>query len=348
MIEFGIGGALIGKPHKPYIIAEIAQAHDGSLGYAYSFVDLAKEIGADAIKFQTHISKAESTWDEEFRVNIFPQDKTRYEYWQRMEFTPDQWARLFEHAKNVGIEPLSSAFSIKAVQMLDELGINAWKVASGEISNLPLLEAMCETKKPVLLSSGLSSYEEINRALDVLEKQKVQYALFQCTSKYPTPIEEVGINILSDFMDRYGCPIGLSDHSANPYVPITAMAKGASMIEAHLCLHPHQFGPDTGSSLTPEQFKMVCEARDVIYTLNSNFTSKNEAGESLKHTKALFNKSLSLKEDQKAGTLITEDMLTLKKPGTGIPLEQQKKVIGRTLKSDKSCERLLHFDDFKK
>ena len=221
-------------------------------------------------------------------------------------------------------------------------------MASGEISNLPLLEAMCETKKPVLLSSGLSSYEEINRALDVLEKQKVQYALFQCTSKYPTPIEEVGINILSDFMDRYGCPIGLSDHSANPYVSITAMAKGASMIEAHLCLHPRQFGPDTGSSLTPEQFKMVCEARDVIYTLNSNSTSKNEAGESLKHTKALFNKSLSLKEDQKAGTLITEDMLTLKKPGTGIPLEQQKKVIGRTLKSDKSCERLLHFDDFKK
>ena len=194
-----------------------------------------------------------------------------------MEFTPEQWARLFEHAKNVGIEPLSSAFSIEAVQMLDELGIMLESM-SGEISNLPLLEAMCETKKMVLLSSGLSSYEEINRALDVLEKQKVQYALFQCTSKYPTPIEEVGINILSDFMDRYGCPIGLSDHSANPYVPITAMAKGASMIEAHLCLHPHQFGPDTGSSLTPEQFKMVCEARDVIYTLNSNFANKNRSG----------------------------------------------------------------------
>lgn len=346
MTEFKIGNRAIGKTYKPYVIAEIAQAHDGSLGYAYSFVELAKEIGADAIKFQTHIARAETTWDEEFRVKIFPQDKTRYEYWQRMEFTPDEWEGLFDHAKKVGIEILSSAFSMEAIELLGRLGMNAWKVASGEINNLPFLEAMAKTGKPVLLSSGMSTYAEIDRALDVVKTQGANYGLFQCTSKYPTPIEETGLNILHDFIDRYGCPVGLSDHSANPYVPITAMAQGASMIEAHLCLHPQQFGPDTGSSLTPEQFKMVCDARDVVHTLNSSAVHKDEVSNDLERTRSLFNRSLALKENQSAGAIITEEMLTLKKPGIGISLEQQGEIVGRILKADKSCEKLLKFEDF--
>lgn len=346
MVDFKIGSKLIGSQHRPYIIAEIAQAHDGSLGYAHAFIDLAKEIGVDAIKFQTHFAQEETTWQEEFRINIFPQDKTRYEYWKRMEFTEAQWHGLFDHAKEQNIDILSSAFSMRAVDLLSKLGMKAWKIASGEVTNLPLLEAMAKTGKPILLSSGMSSYEELDNAIAIIKKHNAPFGLFQCTSKYPTPLEETGLNIVQDFIKRYNCPVGLSDHSANPYVPIAAMAQGASMFEAHLCLHPHQFGPDTSSSLTPDQFKMVCEARDTVHTLNTHQVHKDEVSNDLERTRSLFNKSLALKENQPQGTVIKAEMLTLKKPGTGIPLKEQDNIIGLKLAQDKSCEHLLSMEDF--
>jgi len=348
MREFKIGNKAVGEKNKPYVIAEIAQAHDGSLGYAHSFISLAKNSGADAVKFQTHFAREETTKDEGFRIDIFPQDKTRYEYWKRMEFTAEEWAGLFVHAKKTGIEILSSAFSVHAVDLLDRLGMKAWKVASGEITNGPLLEAMCKTGKPVLLSSGMATSIEVDAAVQTLRMQKAEFGIFQCTSKYPTPIEEIGLNILHDFIEQYDCPVGLSDHSGNPYVPIIAMARGASLIEAHLCLHPLQFGPDTTSSLTPDQFNMVCNARDVLQTLNSFSVQKDEISKSLTSTRSLFSKSLALVDSQKAGTMITNEMLTLKKPGNGIKLEQKGEVIGCILRNDKSSEQLLKFEDFEK
>lgn len=341
-----IDGRKIGPGEKPYLIAEVAQAHDGSLGYAHAFIDLAKECGADAVKFQTHIAREETTREEDFRVRIFPQDKTRYEYWQRMEFEPEHWEGLAQHAKDVGITFLSSAFSYKAIELLERLDMPAWKVASGEVLNFPLLEKMCETGKPVLLSSGMSSIAETDKAVDFIKKQGNPVGLFQCTTKYPTPLEETGLNVMQDFAARYEIPVGLSDHSANPFVPIVAMSNGAHMIETHLCLHPRQFGPDTSSSLTPEGFKMMSEARDVAHAVMNSRVEKDTMSKDLSAVRGLFQKSLALKDDQPAGTVLSADMVTLKKPGHGLPADRIADVVGKTLANDVAHDRLLRDDDF--
>ncbi len=342
---FKIGNCEIGAGKPVFLIAEIAQAHDGSLGYAHAFIDLAKEAGADAVKFQTHIAREETTREEDFRVRIFPQDKTRYEYWQRMEFEPEHWEGLANHAKEAGIIFLSSAFSYSAIELLDRIGMPAWKVASGEVLNFPLVEAMCKTGKPVLLSSGMSAMDETDKAVDFVKKQGNALGLFQCTTKYPTPLEDTGLNVMRDYAQRYEIPVGLSDHSANPYVPMIAMASGASMIETHLCLHPRQFGPDTSSSLTPEGFKMMREARDVAHiVLNAN-VEKDGMSKDLSALRNLFQKSLALKEDQSAGTVLSADMVTLKKPGTGLPAAKLDSLLGKKLANDVPHDRLLREED---
>lgn len=344
---FNIADKTIGNGEKPYLIAEIAQAHDGSLGYAHSFIDLAKECGADAVKFQTHIAREETTREEEFRVKIFPQDKTRYEYWQRMEFEPDEWQGLVNHAKEIGITFLSSAFSFEAVDLLEKIGMPAWKIASGEVLNFPLLEHMCNTEKPILLSSGMSSMAEIDESVAFLKSQNVDIGLFQCTTKYPTPLEDTGLNVMEDFIKKYDFPIGLSDHSSNPYVPIIAMGRGATMIEVHLCLHERQFGPDTSSSLTPDKFKMLRAGCDTAFEVLNSRVEKDIMSDDLSNVRSLFQKSLALKEDQKEGTVITSDMIILKKPGHGLKQSEISKVVGKTLIHDVPHDRLLKIEDLK-
>src|SRR5215467_15257875 len=147
------------------IVAEVAQAHDGSLGTAHAFIDACARAGADAIKFQTHIASAESTPGEPWRVKFSRQDASRYDYWKRMEFTAEQWRGLAEHANERGLIFLSSAFSFAAVELLERLGMSAWKVGAGEVTNLPLLERMARTGKPVLLSSGMSTWAELDAAV---------------------------------------------------------------------------------------------------------------------------------------------------------------------------------------
>ena len=166
---FFIGDKKVGSTEKCFIIAEIAQAHDGSLGMAHAYIDAVSRTGADAIKFQTHIASAESTKFEKFRVQVFPQDKTRYEYWKRMEFTHNQWKELAEHAKKVGLIFLSSPFSVEAVQLLDNIGMPAWKIGSGEVDNKSLIDAVSKTGKPILLSTGMSKWSDIDKTINIVK-----------------------------------------------------------------------------------------------------------------------------------------------------------------------------------
>src|SRR5688572_22971563 len=163
-----IAGRPVGPGAPCLIVAEVAQAHDGSLGAAHAYIDAVARTGADGIKFQTHIADAESTPDEQFRVRFSRRDKTRYDYWKRMEFSAEEWRGLSEHAKERGLLFLSSAFSLEAVDLLDDLGMVAWKVGSGEVTTTPLLERMAKTGRPVLLSSGMSSWEELDRAVEIV------------------------------------------------------------------------------------------------------------------------------------------------------------------------------------
>ena len=196
-----------------YIIGEVAQAHDGSLGLAHAYIDAIADAGADAIKFQTHIAKAESTFDEPWRVNFSSQDESRYDYWKRMEFTEDQWFELAKHSRSRGLDFLSSPFSIEAAIILKKIGVKQWKIGSGEIYNPILLDYLLDTKLPILFSSGMSSISDLDNVIGKAVKRSTPFGVFQCSSSYPTPPELWGLEVLSDFRDMYNCPVGLSDHS---------------------------------------------------------------------------------------------------------------------------------------
>lgn len=343
--HINIGNKIIGNGHPCFILAEIAQAHDGSLGVAHSYIDAVADAGADGIKFQTHFADEESTLDEKFRVNFSYEDATRYAYWKRMEFTDDQLQGLFDHARERNLVFLSSAFSVKAVALLSNIGVPAWKIASGEIENEILWSSILATNKPILLSSGMSSWNEIDAAVKVLSATGNPYAIFQCTSMYPTPLGSVGLNMIGELGSKYKVPVGLSDHSGSVIPAISAMTLGASILEVHATFHKQIFGPDSIASLTIEELKYVVEARDAIQTMLSNPVDKDAMAKKLSSTKQLFSRSVALKKDAIAGTIIDAKMLTLKKPGSGISPENMSDIIGKKLRQDCSAARLLTHDD---
>jgi len=180
--------------HSTFIIAEIGQAHDGSLGILHSYIDALATTGVDAIKFQTHIAEAESSAAEPFRVNFSYEDATRYDYWQRMSFTLEQWKGIKAHCDEVGLEFMSSPFSQAAVDLLETVGVQRYKIGSGEVNNFLMLEKIANTGKPIILSSGMSSFEEIAAAVDFLEPYGNELSILQCTTSYPTPPERIGLN----------------------------------------------------------------------------------------------------------------------------------------------------------
>lgn len=340
-----IGPYQIGQGNPCLIIAEVAQAHDGSLGLAHSFIERAAQSGIDAIKFQTHIAQAESTLDDTFRIKFSYSDTTRYDYWKRMEFTREQWQGLKKHADEKGLLFLSSAFSIEAVELLQNIGMPAWKVGSGEISNRDLLKAMMQTGKPLLISTGMSSWDEIEKTNAFMKERQHPYALFQCTSQYPTPLKNVGLNVLEEIKRRLEVPVGLSDHSGTPYPSMAAMACGANLIELHVTFDKAMFGPDASSSVTFEELDEIVRFRDAIHEMNSNPVEKDEQSKDLESLKNLFGRSVCLKQDLPKGTVIEPEMLTFKKPGTGIPADQKDQCTGKKLVRNVSADRLLTWKD---
>ena len=343
--EVIIGEKIVGDGHPMFLIAEVAQAHDGSLGMAHAYIDAAAEAGADAIKFQTHIADQESTMDEPFRVKFSKQDLSRYDYWKRMEFTADQWAGLSEHAKEKNIIFLSSPFSVAAVQLLDKLGVPAWKVGSGEFRSEELLESMVDTGKPVLYSTGMSKWSEIDSVVDFFNKKSHPLVLFQCTSMYPTNSESIGINVINQFRTKYNCPIGLSDHSGEIYSSLLAAANGANIIEAHITFDKRMFGPDVPASLTVDQFKFLSKAFSEFYKINANPVDKDKMANKLSQVRDLFTKSIAPAYPLEKGTLLNEQMLLPKKPGTGIPFSNKDMIIGKRLIKSVQPDRLISWDD---
>lgn len=335
----------IGVGAKAFIIAEIAQAHDGSLGLAHSFIDAIADSGADAVKFQTHIADAESTKDEPFRIPMSGQDATRWDYWKRMEFTKTQWADLAEHAVKRGLVFLSSPFSVAAVNMLADIGMTAWKVGSGEVFNEQLMTAMASKGGPILISSGMSSYDEIEVSYKMAQKFGAEVALFQCTSSYPVPLEKVGLNVLFELRQLFSCPIGLSDHSGTIYPSLFALAQGIDLIEVHATFNKKMYGPDATSSLTFDELAQIVQANQAFQVMRENPVDKNSIATELAATRKLFTKSVALSTNLDAGVVLTLDNLTLKKPGTGIPADQLHRLLGLRLVKTVPANRLLSWDD---
>jgi N-acetylneuraminate synthase len=311
---------------------------------AHAFIDAIANAGADAVKFQTHIAAAESTPGEPWRVKFSPQDATRYDYWKRMEFTEQQWLGLKRHADERGLLFLSSPFSSESVELLARIGVAAWKIASGEVSNTVMFEQLSTTGLPVLLSTGMSPLSEIDAAVGRVRSRKLPLAVLQCTSAYPCPPEKVGLNVIPLLRARYGCAVGLSDHSGTIYPGLAAAALGVEALEVHVTFSREMFGPDVPASVTTRELSQLVEGIRFIEKMRANPVDKNRLAEETAPLRKLFTKSVVASADLPAGTRLRQEHLTVKKPGTGIPAERIQEVIGRRLKHEVRRDEVLQIE----
>jgi N,N'-diacetyllegionaminate synthase len=324
-------GGDAGAAPRTLLIGEVAQAHDGSLGLAHAFIDAIADAGADAVKFQTHIATAESTAEEGWRTKFSRQDADRRSYWKRMEFSESQWLGLKQHADDRGLLFLSSPFSIEALELLRRLDIPAWKVASGEISNRPLLERMIATGLPILLSTGMSPLAEIDEAVRAVKAGRCPVAVMQCTTAYPCGPDDIGLNLIRFVSDRYNCPAGLSDHSGTIYPGLAAVTMGAAVIEVHVTLSREMFGPDVSASVTTAELRQLTDGVRFIERMIAHPVDKDAAAAKVASLRPLFTKSVVLRAALDAGTILQAEHLAMKKPGTGIPAADVSTVIGSRL-----------------
>lgn len=342
---FTLRGRPIGTGAPMLVVGEVAQAHDGSLGTAHKYVEAIARAGGGAAKFQTHIAEAESSPAEPWRVRFSPQDETRYDYWKRMEFTEAAWRGLVEKCEASGVLFLSSAFSIEAVRLLASLGIPAWKVGAGEITNLPMITEMARTKRPVLLSSGMSKWAELDAAVELVRHHGAPVAVLQCTSHYPTPPDKVGLNVLGELRARYECPVGLSDHSGTIFPALAAAVLGAAIVEVHVVFSRECFGPDVTSSVTTAELAELVRGVRFIETAMTNAVDKERMADELGEMRRIFGKSVVPLRDLPKGHVIAREDLGARKPAHGIPASEIDSVVSRRLKRSVSAGAPLTEDD---
>jgi N,N'-diacetyllegionaminate synthase len=333
---------------KVYIIAEIGNTHEGSLGLAKQFIKAAVETGVDAVKMQTHIFEAESLPNAP-NPSYF-QDETRKEYFERTSFTIKEWKELKRYSeKDLGIDFFSSPFSLEALDLLEKIGIDTYKIASGEVNNIPLLEKIAKTKKKVLLSSGMSSWKELDEAVHTLQSNGCQdLIVLQCTSEYPCPSEQAGLNVINELKERYeNIKVGYSDHSLGLAVPLAAVTLGATVIEKHFTLSKKMYGSDALNSTEPKDFKILVDEIRALEKALSSQINKDKKALSLIDMKMTFEKSIVSNSSKDSSHIITFKDLDFKKPGDGIPAREYKKIIGKKLNQKIKKNHKFSWEDFK-
>jgi N-acetylneuraminate synthase len=327
------------------VVGEVAMSHDGSLGLAHAFIDAIADAGADAVKFQTHIAAAESTPSEPFRVKFSRQDASRYDYWQRMEFSENEWRGLATHCGERNVLFISSPFSFEAIDLLQRVGQPLWKIASGEVSNVPLLDRVLETGSPVLLSTGMSPLAETDAAVNRIKARGVKVGVLQCTTAYPCPPERVGLNLIPVYRERYGCWVGLSDHSGTIYPGLAGVTVGLDVLEVHVALSREMFGPDVIASVTTTELRQLVDGVRFIERMRGSPLDKDAAARETDPLRRLFTRSVVARRALAQGTVLGSDDLALKKPGTGLPPDRLGDLVGRKLAKPVVEDQLLSTDD---
>lgn len=328
---------------KTKIIAEIGSVHDGSFGNAKNLIKAAKESGANLVKFQIHIPEAETL--KNAPTPSYFKKEPRWDYFKRTAFSESQWKELKKYTEDLGIEFLASSFSIEAAKLLERIGVKRHKVPSGEATNLPLLEFLAKTKKPILLSSGMSNWQELDRAVKTILKYNSKLTVLRCTSEYPCSYEKVGLNVMVEMKKRYNLPVGLSDHTLTNYAAFAATVLGTSVIEKHFTLSRKMYGSDAVHSLEPDEFKDLVEGIKAIEIMSKSKVNKNDIS-SFKEMKKVFEKSIVTLVNIPKGKKITSEMLGLKKPGTGFPAIYLPKIIGKRAKKFLKANKILKKGDF--
>ncbi|MEK7137534.1 MAG: N-acetylneuraminate synthase family protein [Patescibacteria group bacterium] len=330
--------------HPPAtIIAEVGSVHDGSFGNALKLIALAKECGAQTVKFQTHLAEAETLPDAP--MPPYFQGEPRFAYFKRTAFPFSQWKELKQHCESIGIEFMSSPFSIEAMELLENIGMERYKVPSGELTNIPLLERIAATKKPVLLSSGMSSWEELDQAVATIRRVHSEITVLQCTSEYPCPPEHVGLNVITEMSERYKLPVGFSDHSLTNEAAFVAVSLGATVIEKHLTFSRKMYGSDAPHSLEPAEFaELVRGVRSLEKILGSPMDKSDLSR--FRDMKRIFEKSVASLVAIPEGTLLTEKEVGCRKPGGGIPASRFREILGKKATRAVPALQLLSEQDF--
>lgn len=325
----------------PMIIAEFGSVHDGSFGNACKLIEAAAASGADVVKFQTHIPEAETLRNAPSPKYF--KGEPRFEYFERTGFTEKQWVELKKKCDECGVSFLSSPFSLEAVELLERVGVNLYKIPSGEVTNTPLLERVAQTKKPVLLSSGMSDYSELDRAVKIL-KNGGPLIVMQCTSEYPCPPEKVGLNVISELKSRYKTTIGFSDHTLGNAASFAAAALGADVIEKHFTFSRLMYGSDAINSMEPDEFLIFSQGLKDIWTMLNANVDKNDISPYFE-MKQIFEKSIVTAIPLQEGHLIALNDLAFKKPGNGIPASEWPKLIGRKINKNLSQNHQISQND---
>lgn len=325
-----------------FVIAEVGSVHDGSFGNAQHLIDAAAECGVDAVKFQTHIADAETTRDAP--MPPYFKGEPRFDYFKRTSFSLEQWRALKERCDARGTVFLSSPFSEEAVDLLEAVGVSQYKIPSGEVTNLPLLEKIARLRKPVLLSSGMSSWAELDTAVATIRRYHDQITVLQCTSEYPCPYEQVGLNVMTEMQARYGLPVGLSDHTVTVYASLAAVTLGATVIERHFTFSRKMYGSDARHSLEPHELLDLVRGIRAIETMRASGVEKTT--ERVREMKRIFEKSLVAAADISAGTMLTRQLVGIKKPGTGIPAARLDEFLNRRLAQPVRADELFEESDF--
>ena len=313
---------LINKNSKPLIIAEVGQSHLGNIKNVFKIIKLVSKTGADIIKFQTHYADEESTLDEPFRKRIGLNINSRIQYWKKMEFTKNEWSRTKKYCEKNNLIFLSSPFSLKAIDILSEIGVKFWKIGSGEFFSVDLLKKIDKLNQPVILSTGLSTYRDIKKQLKLF-KNKKKIILMQCTSEYPSSIKSTGVELVRKLKNKFNVFTGLSDHSGKISPSIMALSLGAKIIEVHFKMNENKNNLDKDASLNFNQLKLLCDIRDDIFNMQSNKINKNILSKEQKINKKIFTKSVTLNKNK--NEIIREKDIKFKKPGFGIKYNEIKK-----------------------
>jgi pseudaminic acid synthase len=332
--NISIAGRRIALDERPYVIAELSANHNGKLENALKLIDIAKQAGANAVKLQTYrpdtITLNSDRPDFKIEGGLWS-GKTLYELYQEAHMPWEWHSRLFDHARKVGITIFSSPFDNTAVDLLESLNAPAYKIASFEAIDLPLIKYVAQTKKPMIISTGMADAEEIAEAIDAAKTGGCkELAVLHCVSGYPAAAADYNLRTIPDMIARFGLVTGLSDHTLDNTTAIASIALGASIIEKHFTLDRNGGGPDDSFSLEPKELEQLCNG---VCTAWYALGQVNYARTSSEQGNAKFRRSLYFVKDMAAGDVVTSDSIRSVRPGFGMPPKFHDQVVGRRLKA---------------
>ena len=342
MNEIKINGKIIGNKQKPFTIAEIGVNHNGDVKIAKKLISLAKDSGVDAVKFQYHIPDKEMLKEVPHSKNF---EKPLWDILEETNLKLEEQIELKKYCEEMKITYLCTPFSREAVDILDEIGIVAFKTGSGELTNLPLMKHISKKNKPIIISTGMSYIEEIEDTVKVMKKANAEFMLMHCTSAYPTKYEDVNLKMIPKLIDLFDVPVGLSDHSLGIYTSLASVSLGACVLEKHFTLNKNFDGPDHKVSLEPKELTELVIGADAVF---KSLGDTKKIFEDEKQIVSWARESVVSLVDIKKEEIIKPNDVWVKRPGTGIPAKELELVIGMKTKIDIPKDSQIRWGDLEK